>query len=53
MAKNKNNSFKNNTSNSSKNDASNSSKNNAGGSMKDTHAQVPEKGASRSGPGGE
>lgn len=55
MAKNKNNNFKNSskdsTSNSSKNTTSNSSKNS--GSMKDSHAQVPDKGPSRSGPGGE
>jgi hypothetical protein len=54
MAKNKDNSFKNNASSSSKNNTSSSNKNNAGGgSMKDTHAQVPDKGSSRSGPGGE
>ena len=53
MAKNKNNNFKNSSSGSSKNTASSSSKNSAGGSMKDSHAQVPDKGPSRSGPGGE
>ena len=53
MAKNNNskNSSKDSSSNSSKNSTSNSSKNS--GSMKDTHAQVPDKGPSRSGPGGE
>lgn len=62
MAKNKNNNFKNsknNASGSSKDSMTNSSRNDAGsssrnqGSMKDSHAQVPDKGASRSGPGGE
>lgn len=54
MAKNKNNfknSNKDSSSSSSKNTTSNSSKNS--GSMKDSHAQVPDKGPSRSGPGGE
>lgn len=53
MAKNKNNSYKSSSSNSSKNNAGGSSKSQTGGSMKDTHAQVPDKGPSRSGPGGE
>jgi hypothetical protein len=52
MAKNKNNSFKSSSSNS--RDNSSSTKQSAtNGSMKDTHAQVPDKGTSRSGPGGE
>lgn len=56
MAKNKNNassSSKNATSGSSKNSASGSSKNSTGGSFKNSHAQVPDSGPSRSGPGGE
>lgn len=54
MAKNKNNSFgsKNSTSTSNKNTTSNSSKNGMGSGMKDSHAQVPDSGPSRSGPGG-
>lgn len=58
MAKNKSNSFRNNASGSSKNTNSNSSQNatsnsSKDSSMKDTHSQVPGKGPSRSGPGGE
>jgi hypothetical protein len=53
MAKNKSNNFKNNASNSSKDNASSSNRSQTGSSMKDTHAQVPDKGPSRSGPGGE
>jgi hypothetical protein len=53
MAKNKNNSFNNSASNSSKNNATGSNRSQTGGSMKDSHAQVPDKGPSRSGPGGE
>lgn len=49
MAKNKNNNYK----NSSKNNASNANRNQTGTSMKDSHAQVPDKGPGRSGPGGE
>lgn len=49
MAKNKNSSFK----NSNKNSTSSSSHNQTGTSMKDSHAQVPDKGPARSGPGGE
>ena len=49
MAKNKNNNYK----NSSKNNAGGSGKNKSGDSMKDSHAQVPDKGPGRSGPGGE
>jgi hypothetical protein len=54
MAKNKNNSFnsKNTASGTSKNTTSTTSKT-SGGSMKNSHAQVPDKGPSRSGPGGE
>jgi hypothetical protein len=54
MAKNKsNNNSKNNASNSSKNNASSSNRSQTSNSMKDSHAQVPDKGSSRSGPGGE
>ena len=53
MAKDKNNSSKNNASNSSKNNASSSNRSQTSNSMKDSHAQVPDKGPSRSGPGGE
>jgi hypothetical protein len=52
MAKNKNNNYKNSTSASSKSTTS-SSKNSAGDSMKNSHAQVPDNGPSRSGPGGD
>lgn len=52
MAKNKNNASRNGVSGSSKNITSGSSKNSTGGSMKDSHAQVPDSGPSRSGPGG-
>ncbi|MDF2483891.1 MAG: hypothetical protein K0R46_59 [Herbinix sp.] len=52
MAKNKNNSFKNNASTSVKNDTGNSSKNQSGGSMKDTNTQMPDNRPARSGPGG-
>ncbi|MDF2844708.1 MAG: hypothetical protein K0R00_3134 [Herbinix sp.] len=54
MAKNKDNNYKNskNTTTSS-NKSTTSSSNKSSGSMKDTHAQVPDKGPSRSGPGGE
>ncbi len=48
MAKNRNNSPRNNSKNSSKNRANNSSQN----SVKDTHAQVPDGSPGRSGPGG-
>lgn len=50
MAKNKNNNLKDSATNSSKNSSKSSQ---TGGSMKDSHAQVPDKGPSRSGPGGE
>ena len=53
MAKNKSNNLKNTTSNSSKNSTSGSNRSQTGGSMKDSHAQVPDKGPSRSGPGGQ
>ncbi len=53
MAKSKNNNYKSSSSNNSKNNAGGSSKSQTGGSMKDTHAQVPDQGPSRSGPGGE
>ncbi|MDD3173270.1 MAG: hypothetical protein PHF63_06370 [Herbinix sp.] len=53
MAKNKNNGSKNSANSSSKTSTTSSNKNSMGGSMKDTHAQVPDKGPSRSGPGGE
>ncbi len=54
MAKNKDNNYKSskNTTTSS-NKSTTSSSNKSSGSMKDTHAQVPDKGPSRSGPGGE
>lgn len=51
MAKNKSNS-KDSASSSSRNNSA-SSKSSNGGSMKNSHAQVPDKGTSRSGPGGE
>lgn len=55
MAKNKNNNFKNKSkgtsSSTSKSTTSSTSKSN--GSLKDSHAQVPDKGSGRSGPGGE
>lgn len=60
MAKNKNNSFRNSNTDNARNTNSNTSKNasdssnrSQNGSMKDTHAQVPDKGPSRSGPGGQ
>jgi hypothetical protein len=55
MAKNKNNTSNNNknTSGVSRNTSSSIGRNDTGGTMKDTHAQVPGSGQSRSGPGGE
>lgn len=53
MAKNKNNaSNTRNNASQSRQSTTSSSKNSMGGSMKDSHAQVPDKGPSRSGPGG-
>lgn len=52
MAKNKNNNYKDSTSANSKSTTS-SSKNSANDSMKNSHAQVPDNGPSRSGPGGD
>jgi len=52
MAKNKNNNFKNSTSSSNSNTGS-TGRSQSGTSMKDSHAQVPDKGPARSGPGGQ
>ncbi|MBB2181491.1 hypothetical protein H0486_01105 [Lachnospiraceae bacterium MD1] len=52
MAKNKNNNYKNSSSYINKSNATNSSKEQSVSSIKDSHAQVPDKGTGRSGPGG-
>lgn len=52
MAKNKNNNYKNSSSYINKNNTTSSIKDQSGNSIKDSHAQVPDRGPGRSGPGG-